>query len=83
MDFEHRLLFGMLRFQRAPVLRQPIPEGDVASSLALGAFVAQCVPSPFAYGSRSHWLTAPMIVITKRPAAELVSSDSATEISET
>src|SRR5439155_24169513 len=33
--------------------------------------------------SRSHWLTAPMMVITRRPAAEPVSSDSATETSAT
>src|ERR1039457_1987766 len=33
--------------------------------------------------SRSHWLTAPMIVMTSLPAAELVSSDSATEINAT
>ena len=42
---------------------------------------ASRVRSPIA--SRSHWLTAPMMVITRRPAAELVSSDSATEISAT
>jgi hypothetical protein len=30
--------------------------------------------------SRSHWLTTPIIVITQRPAAVEVSSDSATEI---
>ena len=40
----------MLRLQGAPVLGQPKPEGDVARLLALGAFVAQRVPSPFAYG---------------------------------
>src|ERR1039457_5950422 len=42
---------------------------------------ASRVRSPIA--SRSHWLTAPMIVMTRRPAAELVSSDSATEINAT
>jgi hypothetical protein len=33
--------------------------------------------------SRSHWLTAPMMVITNRPAAEPVSNDSATETNAT
>src|SRR3569623_1211776 len=40
----------MLRLKRAPVLREPIPEGEVARPIALGAFVAQRVPSPLAYG---------------------------------
>jgi hypothetical protein len=43
--------------------------------------IASRVRSPIA--SRSHWLTAVMILITSLPAAEPVSSDSATETSET
>jgi hypothetical protein len=39
---------------------------------------ASRVRSPIA--SRSHWDTAPMIVMTRRPAADPVSSASATEI---
>src|ERR1035438_584025 len=42
---------------------------------------ASLVRSPMA--SRSHWLTAPMMVITRRPAAEPVSSDSVTETNAT
>ena len=43
--------------------------------------IASRVRSPIA--SRSHWLTAVMMLITSLPAAEPVSSDSATETSET
>ncbi len=52
--------------------RSPLPRLCLKASRVL---------SPIA--SRSHWLTAPMMVITRRPAADPVSSDSATEISAT
>jgi hypothetical protein len=51
-----------------------------AHPLTVGTFVAHRVARPFADASRSHWLTAVMMFSTRRPAAELVSSDSSQRV---
>jgi hypothetical protein len=81
LNFRQRRLLTRFRFQMLAVLSEPGAERDIADAMPLAPLVAQRVASPFPpMASRSHWLTAPMIVITRRPAAEPVSSDSATEI---
>ena len=66
-----RLLAGF-RFKMLPVLCEPRAERDNAYALPLAALVAERVPRPFANRLALHWLTAPMILITRRPAAEPV-----------
>jgi hypothetical protein len=60
--------------------RYPYGRLPTRSPFARLWLIASRVRSPIA--SRSHWLTAVMMFITSRPAAELVSSDSATEMSD-
>src|SRR5437867_11189053 len=83
-DFIQGGLLGRIRFDVLPVVGQPGAERYVTHTgppwLRLCRSASR-VRSPIA--SRSHWLTAPMMVITRRPAAEPVSSDSATETSAT
>jgi hypothetical protein len=43
VDFNHRLLFCRVWRERTTVALHPVAEGDVARSIALGAFVAQRV----------------------------------------
>ena len=50
-------------------------EGKIIGTLDLGGGLLLLPP----VASRSHWLTAVLIFSTRRPAAEPVSSDSATD----
>ena len=58
------------------VRRQPISE-DVSYLLALSTFMLKRIAGALPIASRSPWLTAAMMLITSRPAAELVSRLSA------
>ncbi|MEP6961524.1 MAG: hypothetical protein ABI995_05575 [Acidobacteriota bacterium] len=82
-DFLNGPLLLGINFQKVGFRNEFVAMADVPNTFAFALLwrKASRVRSPMA--SRSHWLTAPIIVITSRPAAEPVSSDSATEISAT
>ena len=58
--------FKIRRYSVLAVLRQPAAIGDVAEAFLLGPLVTHSIAGAFA-DSRSHWLTAVMILITRRP----------------
>ena len=63
------------------IRREPVTVSNVTHAPPGGLFVLHRMCSPIA--SRSHWEAAVIMLITSLPAAEPVSSDSATETSET
>jgi len=82
-DFsEHALLAGV-GFDVLAVRAETESEPDIADLLPAGGLVAQGVSRAFPDSLALHCETAAMMVMTTRPAAEAVSSDSATEINAT
>ena len=82
-DFGEHILLAGVGLDMLAVWAETKSESDIAHALPLVRLCrsASRVRSPIA--SRSHCETAAMMVVTSRPAAEAVSSDSATEISAT
>ena len=66
-------LFALVALHVYAVGRQAVSVAYIANALTLAAFVRHCVAGALTDASRSHWLTAAMIVITIRRAAEPVS----------
>jgi hypothetical protein len=78
-DFREHVLLTRIWFDVLAVRAETESEPDIAHPLPSAALVPQGVTVRSQIASRSHCGTAAMMVITRRPVAEAVSSESATE----